>query len=109
MGNVRQIIRGIAQVHADPALMLDAADRALRLEHPDEFVTAFVGVLDPISMTFAYASAGHPPPMLRYGDGRVELLSDGGLPLGLRQGRNASSGKTIDLPALPPCASTPMA
>ena len=34
MGNMRQIIRGIAQVHADPALMLDAADRALRLEHP---------------------------------------------------------------------------
>jgi PAS domain S-box-containing protein len=97
MGNMRQIIRGIAQVHADPALMLDAADRALRLEHPDEFVTAFVGVLDPISMTFSYASAGHPPPMLRYADGRVELLSDGGLPLGLRQGRNAASGKTIDL------------
>ncbi len=34
MGNMRQIIRGIAQVHADPALMLDAADRALALEHP---------------------------------------------------------------------------
>ncbi|HET7815656.1 MAG TPA: ATP-binding protein, partial [Candidatus Baltobacteraceae bacterium] len=27
MGNMRQIIRGIAQVHADPSLMLDAADR----------------------------------------------------------------------------------
>ncbi len=38
MGNMRQIIRGIAQVHADPALMLNAADRALRLEHPDKFV-----------------------------------------------------------------------
>ena len=47
MGNMRQIIRGIAQVHADPALMLDAADRALRLEHPDKFVTAFVGVYRP--------------------------------------------------------------
>jgi PAS domain S-box-containing protein len=84
MGNMRQIIRGIAQVHADPALMLDAADRALRLEHPDRFVTAFVGVFDPIAGTFAYASAGHPPPMLRRADGTIELLSDGGLPLGLR-------------------------
>jgi PAS domain S-box-containing protein len=84
MGNMRQIIRGIAQVHADPALMLDAADRALRLEHPDRFVTAFVGVFDPIARTFAYASAGHPPPMLRHPDGEIELLSDGGLPLGLR-------------------------
>jgi PAS domain S-box-containing protein len=85
MGTMRQIIRGIAQVHADPALMLDAADRALRLERPDQFVTAFVGVYDPVGGTFAYASAGHPPPMLRHADGSIELLSDGGLPLGLRQ------------------------
>jgi PAS domain S-box-containing protein len=84
MGNMRQIIRGIAQVHADPALMLDAADRALRLEHPDQFVTAFVGVYDPVACRFAYASAGHPPPMLRHPDGSIDLLSDGGLPLGLR-------------------------
>jgi PAS domain S-box-containing protein len=85
MGNMRQIIRGIAQVHANPALMLDAADRALRLEHPDRYVTAFVGVFDPVTGSFAYASAGHPPPMLRHPDGTIELLSDGGLPLGLRQ------------------------
>ncbi len=97
MGNMRQIIRGIAQVHADPALMLDAADRALRLEYPDEYVTAFVGVIDPISKLLAYASAGHPPALLRYLDGRVSLLSDGGLPLGLRNHRNAASGATVDI------------
>ncbi len=94
MGNMRQIIRGIAQVHADPALMLDAADRALRLEYPDHYVTAFVGVFDPIAGTLAYSSAGHPPPMLRHPDGRVELLSDGGLPLGLRNIAK-ESGKAV--------------
>lgn len=98
MGNMRQIIRGIAQVHADPALMLDAADRALRLEHPEQFVTAFVGVMDPIAKTFAYASAGHPPAMLRHPDGRIEPLSDGGLPLGLRFGQGESRGRSIALP-----------
>jgi len=98
MGNMRQIIRGIAQVHADPALMLDAADRALRLEHPDQFVTAFVGVFDPVAATFAYASAGHPPPMLRRPDGSVELLSDGGLPLGLRH-VSKEQGRSIALDA----------
>jgi PAS domain S-box-containing protein len=95
MGNMRQIIRGIAQVHADPALMLDAADRALRLEHPDRFVTAFVGVFDPIAGTFAYASAGHPPPILRRPDGSLELLSDRGLPLGLRKANQESDGLTL--------------
>ena len=57
MGVVRQIMRGIAQLHAEPALMLDAADRALRLENPDKFVTAFVGVFDPINSVLTYASA----------------------------------------------------
>ena len=97
MGNMRQIIRGIAQVHADPALMLDAADRALRLEDMQRFVTAFVGVLDPIAKTLSYASAGHPPPMLRHPDGSVEWLSDGGLPLGLRQVRDEATGRSIPI------------
>lgn len=95
MGNIRQIIRGIAQVHADPALMLDAADRALRLENSQRFVTAFVGVLDLVAKTLAYASAGHPPALLRHPDGRIERLSDGGLPLGLRQGRDEATGRTM--------------
>ena len=97
MGNVRQIIRGIAQVHADPALMLDAADRALRLEHGSKFVTAFVAVLDPIAHTLSYASAGHPPPLLRHADGSIEALADGGLPLGLRDSRDATSGRFVDI------------
>jgi len=97
MGNMRQIIRGIAQVHADPALMLDAADRALRLEYPDKFVTAFVGVFDPIASTFTYASAGQPPPLLRGPDGTVEALAETGLPLGLRANAGNAGSTTIDL------------
>ncbi len=99
MGNMRQIIRGIAQVHADPALMLDAADRALRLEHPDKFVTAFVGVFDPINSRLTYASAGQPPPLLRRPDGATEPLSESGLPLGLRSNGEKTSSTTIDIPA----------
>jgi len=98
MGNMRQIIRGIAQVHADPALMLDAADRALRLEHPDKFVTAFVGVFDPINRTLIYASAGQPPPLLLRTDGETEPLLGTGLPLGLRANGEKTSSVTIELP-----------
>jgi len=98
MGNMRQIIRGIAQVHADPSLMLDAADRALRLEHPDTFVTAFVGVFDPITGAFTYASAGHPPPLLRHPDGRIDALDGSGLPLGLRSNAEQARSRTVALP-----------
>jgi GAF domain-containing protein/anti-sigma regulatory factor (Ser/Thr protein kinase) len=87
MSNVRQTIRGVAQVQADPALMLASADSALREERPDRFVTAFVAVIDPISRSIDYASAGHPPPLLRMPDGTiVELDGARGLPLGLHDG-----------------------
>ena len=86
MSNMRQIIRGIAQVHADPVLMLNSADRALRMDdEPDRFVTAFVGVIDPIANTMVYASAGHPPPFIRRANGSLEELVFVDLPLGLRE------------------------
>ncbi len=86
MGVVRQIMRGIAQLHAEPALMLDAADRALRLEYPDTLVTAWVGILDLVGQTLTYASAGHPAPLLIGKHGNVQDLNHLTLPIGLRQG-----------------------
>ena len=84
MASMRQVIRGVAQVYADPIAMLDAADRTLKTEYPDMFVTAFVGVLDPVARTFTHASAGHPAPFLRDAAGAVTPLGTSGLPLGLR-------------------------
>jgi anti-sigma regulatory factor (Ser/Thr protein kinase) len=84
MASMRQVLRGVAQVYADPIAMLDAADRTLKTEYPDMFVTAFVGVLDPIARTLVHASAGHPMPFLRDAAGRVTPLGESGLPLGLR-------------------------
>jgi len=97
MSNMRQIIRGTAQVHADPVLMLNAADRALRLEDANRFVTAFVGVLDPVAWIFTYAGAGHPMPYLRHPDGRLEQLEFVDLPLGLRE-KSSASPMSLELP-----------
>ena len=91
MSNIRQAIRGVAHVHADPELMLEAADRALRTEHGDTFATAFVGVIDPIADTISYKSAGHPPAYVWMPDGHIEELRTGGLPLGLRSTDRAPS------------------
>jgi signal transduction histidine kinase/DNA-binding response OmpR family regulator len=85
MGNVRQVIRGVAHIHPDPALILDAADKTLRAEHPDRLVTAFIAVLDQVGGTLSYASAGHPAPLVRSSDGSVSALDVVGLPLGLRE------------------------
>ena len=91
MASVRQAIRGVAQVHADPDLMLEAADRALRVEAPDRLVTAFVGVIDPLTATLTYRSAGHPPPILRHPDGTLAYLDPPGLPLGLHEREDAET------------------
>jgi serine phosphatase RsbU (regulator of sigma subunit)/anti-sigma regulatory factor (Ser/Thr protein kinase) len=84
MGAIRQALRGAAYIIADPIEILDAADRALRSEQPDGIVTAFVGILDPITLTLTYASAGHPPPLVRTAAGDITELAGSGLPLGLR-------------------------
>ena len=92
MSSMRQVIRGVAQVYADPVAMLDAADRTLKTEHPETFVTAFVGVFDPVARTLYYASAGHPAPLVRDRRGAVTTLDTSGLPLGLRvRGETAAS------------------
>jgi GAF domain-containing protein len=97
MASVRQAIRGAAHAKAGPSGMLDAADWAL--DDPERrFVTAFVGVIDPVTSTITYQCAGHPPPVLRLPDGSVAELASGGLPLGLRTGGDASP-LTAELPA----------
>jgi PAS domain S-box-containing protein len=87
VGVARQVMRGIAQLHADPMLILDAADRALCLEYPGIYVSAWVGLLDLVTRTITYASAGHPPPLLVERDGSVRELDDPcSMLIGLREG-----------------------
>jgi PAS domain-containing protein/anti-sigma regulatory factor (Ser/Thr protein kinase) len=97
MGAVRQVIRGAAQVFPEPAAALDAADRALRAEQPDRIVTAFLGILDPLTRALSYASAGHPPPLLRRADGSVVDLAATDLPLGLRNERPEGVNQSVVL------------
>ena len=50
------------------------------------FVVLFFALLNPESGELSYCNAGHTPPMLARGDGTVERLSDGCLPLGMGAG-----------------------
>ena len=96
MAAIRQSLRGAAAINPDPSVMLDAADRVLRSQAPERFVTAWVGVFDPVWSTLACAGAGHPPPLVRSAGGRVEPLPAGGLPLGLRE-RGTDVTRNLDL------------
>lgn len=80
---VRQTMRGVALVHADPSIILLAADRAVRLQYPDRFVSAFIAVIDPVTQRCAYANAGHPAPYLREPDGALRKLFGRNLALGV--------------------------
>jgi PAS domain S-box-containing protein len=92
VGVARQIMRGISQLHANPMLILDAADRALCLEYPGVYVSAWVGLIDLVTRTIAYASAGHPPPLLVSRDGAVRELADPtSLLIGLREGHRGQA------------------
>jgi PAS domain S-box-containing protein len=96
MASVRQSIRTAALINPDPVAVLNAVDRIVRAIGQAQFVTAFVGVLDPVSFEFTFASAGHPPALLRDAAGTVTSLAEGDLPLGLR-GRSEDRSRTIEI------------
>ncbi|HEV3088220.1 MAG TPA: SpoIIE family protein phosphatase [Candidatus Elarobacter sp.] len=96
MASVRQSIRTAALINPQPSAVLSAVDRIVRAMGPAQFVTAFVGVLDPVSFEFTYASAGHPPALVRSAGGTVRALGEGDLPLGLRR-RGDDNATTIDV------------
>ena len=52
----------------------------------------FLGKLDPTSGKLDYCSAGHPPALLLRANGELELLSDGGLLLGVTANAPYTSG-----------------
>jgi sigma-B regulation protein RsbU (phosphoserine phosphatase) len=49
----------------------------------DKFVTLFFGMLDWKNSVLSFSNAGHNPPLLLRGDGRVQYLLEGGVALGV--------------------------
>jgi PAS domain S-box-containing protein len=98
MNAVRQCIRGTARVVQYPTAVLDAVDEVIREDEPNAMVTAFLGIFSPVSRTLTYASAGHPPPIVRRRDGSVHELGGSGLPIGYRRFRaRYEAAQTADL------------
>jgi serine phosphatase RsbU (regulator of sigma subunit) len=72
MGQLRNAFRAYAYEHTSPAAIMS---RLLRHVGKDEMATAICITIDPYAREMAYASAGHPPPVLRDdASGEIALL-----------------------------------
>lgn len=74
------------ELDPSPSAVLELLNRVLkRTGGRRAFMTLFYGLLDPKTGELEFASAGHPFPLVRRADGRVEELGRGAFPLGLRR------------------------
>jgi serine phosphatase RsbU (regulator of sigma subunit) len=99
MGQLRNALRAYAVLERGPVVTLRCLSDLIAALEPDAFATAFYAELDPSTGEVAWASAGHPPPLLtspveppRYLDGLVSP------PLGVFAESDADGG-VLTLPA----------
>jgi PAS domain S-box-containing protein len=78
MGQLRNALRAYAVLERGPVVTLRCLSDLIAALEPDAFATAFYAELDPGTGELAWASAGHPPPLLtspieppRYLDGNA--------------------------------------
>lgn len=107
MGQLRNLVRGIAYDRADPpAVLLTRIDQALRGLEVDLLATVLVARIEQSPeqaaqglRTLRWSSAGHPPPLLSLVDGTVTVLeSEGELLLGI----DPATDRTDHTAVLPP-------
>jgi len=82
MAAARQALRAAALEGSPPHEVLERVNKLL-LHEATGMVTATFGCLDPVTLKFVFANAGHPPPLLTYPGESVHKLVARGLPLGL--------------------------
>jgi PAS domain S-box-containing protein len=97
MTKLRQAMQSAAMVDADPNVMLDVADKTLRMHDADGYATALAAIFDPPTRLLTFASAGHPGPALANPDGTVVEFSSPGILLGMRTNGAEHATKDIQL------------
>jgi len=99
MGQLRNALRAISLERLKPPTALARLDRLASEGLDTSFATVVYAVYDPVASVLRFSSAGHPPPVVAYPDGRVVLLEEGrGLPLGTGLGAKYRQG-VVEIPA----------
>ena len=76
-------------------ITLRANEILLETVRPQDFVTAFIGVLDPSTGEVTYCNAGHNPPLLMSPDGACRKLETGGPILGVFDDPPLEEGRLV--------------
>jgi hypothetical protein len=74
MSQLRTALRAYAVDGGSPGELLTRLHKFLHHLQPDLYATAVIARFRPDDPTLTWAAAGHPPPVLRLPDGRVEVL-----------------------------------
>ncbi|GGM07212.1 hypothetical protein GCM10010129_58890 [Streptomyces fumigatiscleroticus] len=74
MSQLRTALRAYAVDGGSPGRLLTRLHEFLHHLQPDLYATAVIARFHPDDPTLTWAAAGHPPPVLRLPDGRVEIL-----------------------------------
>jgi serine phosphatase RsbU (regulator of sigma subunit) len=81
MIELRSAIHALLRANQPIDRIFTVADEILGAAEQTRIATATVAVFDAHAACVRYASAGHPPPLLRARDGSVEVLLDGRRPV----------------------------
>ena len=94
MASFRAILRTMAPYTATARQIAVRANQILlETVRPGDFVTAFIGVLDPDTGEVSYCNAGHNAPIVMAPDGSYRLLEVGGPVLGILRDAQWSEGR----------------
>lgn len=84
MANLQASLRTTQAMGASLAESAEKINRLVFENTPsDMFITFFMVLVDPVRRMIRYVNAGHNPPLLISGMGRVQMLSEGGLLFGV--------------------------
>jgi serine phosphatase RsbU (regulator of sigma subunit)/anti-sigma regulatory factor (Ser/Thr protein kinase) len=83
MAQLRNALRAFALDQMKPSSTVTRLNRLAEELSDSTFATLVYVVVDPVAHVCRFTSAGHPPPLVLYPEGRAEFLEGGrGLPLG---------------------------